>query len=116
MIKNKKIIAAISFLIFFIIVMFVSYLYMNTKYLSENEIKSIVFFHSASNEIDVNDYSFKKEVSESGKLIFKVNYSDSKGVYSFILNGENGEIIEYSKLNHGESVPEIFESSKQVSK
>ncbi len=89
---------------------------MNETYLSEAEIKSIVYFHSDSIEFDVADYLCTKEISETGKVTFKVSYSDSKGVYLFILNGKDGKIIEYSKLKHGESLPEIFEPNKHVSK
>jgi len=113
---NKKIIAVFAFLIIFFSVLAFSQFYMNMKYLSEKEVKEIALFQSNSNIKDISDYICEKEINESGIVTFKISYSDSKGVYYFILDGKDGRIIEYSKLKHGEPLPEIFESSKQVSK
>jgi len=113
---NKKIIAVISFLIIFFAVLAFSKLYTNVNFLSEKEVKEIALFQSNSNNNDISGFVCEKEISESGLVTFKISYSDSKGVYYFILDGKDGRIIEYSKLKHGEPLPEIFESSKQVSK
>ncbi len=113
---NKKIIAVIAFIIIFFAVLSFSKFYTNMKYLNEDEVKEIAFFQSNSSVNDISDFVCEKEISENGIVTFKVSYSDSKGVYYFILDGKDGKIIEYSKLKRGEPLPEIFESSKQVSK
>ena len=119
--KNLKQISITILLLFLTIfcVMFFSKLFMNNRFISEADVEEIVLMNTSSNKFDIQDYVCERFIytpSESTEdventvtksiIAYKISYSDSKGVYSFVISCETGEILEHSKLMNGESIPQ----------
>lgn len=110
MINPKKILFSLIILVIFTLaVIFISKIIMDIRYLNDEEVKEIVFRTSASSPDDVSEYKCAKEISEDGKLVYKISFLDSKGVYQFLLDCETGKIIEFEELLNTNSVSKTDE-------
>ena len=108
--KNQILLSIVLFISFIVCVLILSEIFMKIRYISENEVEEIVFLNSGSTREDVHDYVCEKFIYEKENeryVSYNVSYSDSKGVYSFIVHCESGKILDCKKIIYGESIPEI---------
>ncbi len=91
---NSALKAFLLLIPFIILVFFTSHQFMETNYLSEAEVKEIVFKHSSTSSSDVFDFVLEKTTDEEGTFVYNVSYCDSKGAYIFKLDPKTGKVMD----------------------